>query len=188
MAAILVIAISGSTSSGATGSPLQPLELNPSQARESTASPRVAPVHCPSVQKSLRYYTKRWQYWAKMRGAATTPKPAADGRCPRYLLKIRKAKAGAAHRAYDRWQRDEYHWQRWLPRLWYAIGMCETGLDWHFDSGTYVSAFGIIRSAFPGWNGNNSPREQYRVALGIAGRYGLNAWGCYSHGGYRYHL
>ena len=108
--------------------------------------------------------------------------------CQKWLAHVLQRKAHAAHRAYDRWAADEYHWQRWLPRLWYAIGMCETHLDWHFDSGTYVSAFGIIRSAFPGWNGNNSPREQYRVALGIAGRYGLNAWGCYSHGGYRYHM
>ena len=146
--------------------------------------------NCPSARKAVKFYAGRIAYWRSKMGAVSLRSARyqqARG-CPRYLSHVLQRKAHAAHKAFIRWQRDEWNWQRWLPRLWYAIGMCETHLDWHFDSGTYVSAFGIIRSAFPGWNGNNSPREQYRVALGIAGRYGLNAWGCYSHGGYRYHM
>jgi len=154
-----------------------------------------APEHHCTARKAVRFYSRRLNYWrAKMGAGRTTGKASAQsvgtGRraCPRYLAHVLQRKAHAARLAYGRWLKDEYHWQRWMPRLWYAIGMCETGLDWHFDSGTYVSAFGIIRSAFPTWNGNNSPREQYEVAVGIANRYGLGAWGCYSHGGYRYQL
>jgi len=148
-------------------------------------------VRCPDARKGLAWYRARYNESLEGRGLDTTwpvgrkPLSCADAK---QLAKVWRQKAQAARINLERWRADETHWERWLPKLWYAIGMCETALDWHFDSGTYVSAFGIIRSAFPTWNGNNTPREQYRVALGIANRYGLGAWGCYSHGGYRYHM
>lgn len=162
----------------------------------SASPPRVtaAPEKCPDARKGLRWYRSRYNDRREDMGIETRwpagrkPMNCSDAR---QLANVWRYKATTARFALERWlkeQRDEWNWQGWLPRLWYAIGMCETHLDWNFDSGTYVSAFGIIRSAFPGWNGHNSPREQYRVALGIAGRYGLGAWGCYSHGGYKYHL
>lgn len=153
-----------------------------------------APDHCPDAWLGLRFYRSRYNEHREGIGADTTwPVGRRPLNCPdaRQLAKVWRVKAKVARVALGRYLREQHaqwNWQGWLPRLWYAIGMCETHLDWHFDSGTYVSAFGIIRSAFPGWNGNNSPREQYRVALDIANRYGLGAWGCYSHGGYRYHL
>jgi hypothetical protein len=180
------------TASGAAPSP----SAAPETLSEAATSPlgRTASEKCPDARAGLRFYRSRYNDHREGMGAETTWPP---GRKPlscadaRYLAKTWRARAADAREDLGRFlkhQRDEWNWQGWLPRLWYAIGMCETALDWHFDSGTYVSAFGIIRSAFPGWNGSNSPREQYRVALGIAGRYGLGAWGCYSHGGYRYHL
>ena len=66
--------------------------------------------------------------------------------------------------------------------------MCETGLDWHHSTRDYVTAFGIYR---PAWAENSTlrpetatPRQQLAVARRIAARFGLRAWGCYSHGGY----
>lgn len=81
---------------------------------------------------------------------------------------------------------------KWLPRIWYAIGMCETHLDWNFSNSSYVSAFGIYRPAWTQFSTlipeRATPKQQLAVAQAIFRRYGLSAWGCYSHGGYRYWL
>lgn len=97
----------------------------------------------------------------------------------------------------------ESRWDLWLPDKFARVGACETGYgkkpgNWHWDSGTYVSPFGIIRSAYNsfahslgylGWDDldpgthqrhglNAPPYEQYRVAAAIQARYGWGAWGC----------
>ncbi len=81
----------------------------------------------------------------------------------------------------------EQRWELWLPAKFYRVARCETGVRWDWDSGTYVSAYGIIRPAYDNfaralglaaWNGRNTPRDQYRVADAIRARYGWRAWGC----------
>ena len=101
---------------------------------------------------------------------------------------------------YERWY--EYHWnyRRWMSPFWRAIAVCESGKNppnWEHDSGTYLSTFGIIRSEYtadaavfgsPPWDVRHTPRDQYHAALGHQRRFGLNGWGCYTHGGYLVHL
>jgi len=138
---------------------------------------------CTDVRKGLAYYQARAREWAHRMGATAWWRQK-EGRtvrlsCPqiRRAARFWRSKARAWHRRYERWS-YEWEWQRWLPAKFYRVARCETGVDWRFDSGTYVSAFGIIRVAFPSWNGRNTPREQYEVAAAIQRRYGWGAWGC----------
>jgi len=154
---------------------------------------------CPGVRKALRFYTKRWQHWTTLRTGAGREMKTRVATCPRYLLKIRKAKAAAAHREWDRWFAYHYAWSQWMDDKWQRIGACETGFgrrpgNFQWDSGAYVSAFGIIRSGYTyfaheigqlGWDETRSrllryptPREQYNVALRIHYHYGFSGWGC----------
>jgi hypothetical protein len=91
------------------------------------------------------------------------------------------------------WRRD-WAWWIWLPDKYARVGACETGYGkrpgrWDWDSGRYVSAFGIYRPAYAqfahqlglrSWDepGVRTAREQYRVARAIHARYGWGAWGC----------
>lgn len=92
------------------------------------------------------------------------------------------AQAAQAERSYYR--------PRWLPKLYWAIGMCETGLNWRHNSGTYQGAFGFYYRSwdqykYPGYPSeayNATPWQQYRVIR----RIGLGGNGCYTNGGYRY--
>lgn len=82
----------------------------------------------------------------------------------------------------------------WLPKIWWAIGMCETGLDYRHNSGAYQGAYGFYRGSwdafkpagYPAEAYQATPRQQLTVARRIYARYGLTGWGCYTHGGYRY--
>lgn len=90
----------------------------------------------------------------------------------------------------------QWDWQAWLPPVWRAIGMCETQLNWQHNSGTYQGAFGFATGSWdafrpPGYPSEAylaSPWQQYQVALRIYARYGFSGWGCWTHGGYRYHM
>jgi len=159
--------------------------------------PRVPPENCPSVRKALRYYTKQYLHWTGLRvgavnaGRLSAQKPSS---CPRYLLHIRQAKARAAHKAWNAYFHYHYAWSDWLPDKYARVGACETGYgkrpgSWTWDSGTYVSAFGIYRAGYnqfarilglPAWDdpGHRTPREQYLVAQYIQRRFGWGAWGC----------
>lgn len=83
---------------------------------------------------------------------------------------------------------------QWLPKVWWAIGMCETGLNWRWNSGTYEGAFGFHYSSWDAFKPRGAPsaaylatpRQQYAAALNIYRRYGFTGWGCYTGGGYRY--
>ena len=85
---------------------------------------------------------------------------------------------------------------RWLPRIWWAIGMCETGLNWRHHSSSYQGAFGFYSGSwdqfkpagYPAEAYEATPWQQYQVALRIWRRYGFSGWGCYTGGGYRYWL
>jgi hypothetical protein len=104
-----------------------------------------------------------------------------------------RAKAHEARRQVAEYLDRMYDWASWLPDKYARVGACETGYgqrpgNWEHDSGTYVSAFGIIRGAYddfsrrlgyPGWDeGGRTPRQQYEVAAAIQAAYGWGAWGC----------
>ncbi len=98
----------------------------------------------------------------------------------RWQARHRKCQAVLDRRAY------EWNWQAWLPDKWRRIGVCETGLDFHFTNSQYVSAFGIARSSWaafrpafvPATPELASPWQQWQVALAIYARYGFSGWGC----------
>lgn len=138
---------------------------------------------CRDARRGLRWYRAAERKWRSKMGAETRTRPRSAGYlCPRLRLLAKHARQ-AAHRArlaYKRWSYS-WEWQRWLPAKFYRVARCETGVRWDWDSGTYVSAFGIIRVAyeqFHHWTGHNTPREQYEVAERIRARYGWSAWGC----------
>lgn len=140
-----------------------------------------------TARKAVKFYSARVRYWTQKMGAAEPNSRAwTTSRCPRYLARVLRAKAYGLRTAYADWYEHEYAWWHWLPDKFRRVGHCETGGtpgataagNWSWDSGRYVSAFGIIRAAFPGWNGHNTPREQYEVAAAIQARYGWGAWGC----------
>ena len=156
-----------------------------------------APVKsCPGVRKALRFYTDRWQHWLSLKGAAERPLARGVG-CPRYLLKVRKAKAVAAHRAWNRYWRYHWAWSEWLPDKWQRIGACETGYgkrpgNWRHSNSRYEGAFGFAKVSWDSfkWRADPkagpypedawqaTPRQQYEVALAIYRMYGFSGWGC----------
>jgi hypothetical protein len=85
-------------------------------------------------------------------------------------------------------QARQWNWQAFLPANWRNVARCETGIDWTFANGVYVSAFGISRREYdrdaaymdaPPWNDARppSPWNQYQAALGHYRRFG-DGWGC----------
>lgn len=207
MTAALVICLSQvAASSGAAGAPTLSAH---SRAQGTDVATRVpAPENCPAVRKALRHYTERWQYWAGLRARTSKSAVKRASRCPRYLLRIRRAKAQAARKVYERW--FEYHWQwaAWLPDKWQRIGACETGYgrrpgNWRHDASRdtnedgradsgYEGAFGFAVSSwdafkyrahrragpYPEAAWQATPRQQYEVALAIYRTYGFSGWGC----------
>ncbi len=140
----------------------------------------------------MRFYVRRIAFWRSRMGAAGIASLAGRGhrsRCPQYLARVLQGKAYGLRIAYGRWLDYQYAWWKWLPDKFRRVGHCETGStaggtaagNWHWDSGTYVSAFGIYRPAYEAyhhWTGRNTPREQYEVAAAIQESYGWGAWGC----------
>lgn len=198
MALALVIAFSGSQDSGATTPAAVSAGTLSRQARELTASPRVAPEKC-SARKAVRFYARRIAYWRDKMGAASVTDRSlprgitrlSDG-CPRYLSKVLRAKAYALRREYARWHAYMYDWRSWLPAKWVRIAICETGLNWRHSNSSYEGAFGFALSSwdafvpyadrkagpYPPNAYLATPRQQYEVALAIWRRYGLSGWGC----------
>lgn len=115
-----------------------------------------------------------------------------------------QARARAARKAVKAWWVFHYAWWRWLPAKHRRVAECETGhqggtgpggsrFDW--DSGTYVSAWGIYRPAYDddahrvgnlGWDETRrklgrypTPREQFQaVESHRAAHGGWSGWGC----------
>lgn len=130
----------------------------------------------------------------------------ADGRneakaaCPLYLGRVLRLKAYATRRRVEAWLEDQFHWEAWLPDVWQRLGACETGYgrrpgNFRWDSGRYVSAFGIYRPAYAddahrighlSWDETiarlgrlPTPREQYDAALShYHANGGFSGWGC----------
>ena len=146
-----------------------------------------------SARRAVKFYAGRLAYWRDRMGAAqrqgrfaTASRSVRIRGCPRYLAHILQRKAYALRKAYARWVDYQWNWEAWLPDKFARVGACETGYgkrpgSWTWDSGTYVSAFGIYRPAYEAyhrWTGHNTPREQYEVAAAIQARFGWGAWGC----------
>lgn len=183
MATILVIAFAGSVSSGTGGAD--------NQGAAPTAAVAAAPAKCPSARRAVKFYARRLRVWRAKVGA---PKPAihVQSRCPRYLASVLRRQAAIARKTYYLWRWHHFAWWDWLPEKYARVGACETGYgkrpgSWTWDSGTYISAFGIYRPAYaqfaraigvPQWEERHTPRDQYKVASAIQGRYGWGAWGC----------
>ena len=89
----------------------------------------------------------------------------------------------------------------WLPKVWWAIGECETGLDTHHSTTDYVGAFGFARGTWAQYRRHQGRRDpdwhlypedatraslwqQWHVALREYRDSGFSGWGCYTHGGY----
>lgn len=83
---------------------------------------------------------------------------------------------------------------KWMTPVEWAVGMCETGLNWRHNSGTYQGAYGFYYGSWDQFKPSGYPAEAYQatpwqqtvVARRIRARYGWSGWGCYTHGGYRY--
>ena len=173
----------------------------PSSSVDSRAQGRLArvsaPDRCPSTHKALRYYTARYVYWTKLRSGTPKLTTHPRSRCPRYLVNVRRAKAAAAHRAWDAYFHYHYAWSEWLPDKWQRIGACETGYgrrpgNWRHSNSSYEGAFGFAKSSwdsfkyradrkagpYPEDAWQATPRQQYEVALAIWRAYGFSGWGC----------
>lgn len=174
--------------SGAAGAPHAPSP--PSEAR-TTAVRVAAPEHCGDARRAIRYYQRQERLWRDKMGAGASPtSQGTTSSCPhvRYLAKQARARAQRARAAYLKWS-YEWEWQKWMPAKFQRVAMCETHQRWDWDSGTYVSAFGIIRSGYatfahalglPAWDETrvHTPRQEYLVAAALQRRYSWSAWGC----------
>jgi len=189
---ILVIAFSGSTSSGAAGDP-SPLVV-PRQAGEQRA-PRVAPEKC-SARKAVKFYAGRIAFWRHKMGAASAadkqaPRSRKGSGCPRYLAHVLQRKAHAARKTYARFVASRaFHWdyERWMPQWMIRLGQCEMGLDWSRRWGIYEGAFAFATTTwdgykFPGYPdsaADATPRQQMMVVLRIARDLTVGKpWGCW---------
>ena len=187
MTAFSVIALLGTQASGATGTAAGPL-TSPRQARELTATPRVAPdttlganrsarPQACTARKGLRFYTSRLNYWRSRVGAGasfgkTVLQHRPKGACPRYLAKLMRSKARAARWEYIRWHAYHWDWWKWLPSKWQRIGACETGYgrrpgNWRHSNSSYEGAFGFAKSSWDSFKYRADPK---------AGPYPADAW------------
>lgn len=159
------------------------------RATESSSRPTTRePVSgaCPSAHGAVKFYAGRIAYWRDRMGQDRRTIAQYLSDCPRYLSHVLQRKAYGLRKAYGRYLDYQWNWEKWLPDKFARVGACETGYGrkpgrWDWDSGTYVSAFGIYRPAYEAyhhWTGHNTPREQYEVAAAIQARFGWGAWGC----------
>ena len=154
------------------------------------------PRACRDAREAIAWYRARYNQHRAVVGANSAPALERHMGCRRARQRARYwiSAARANRAAAARWVETQYHWWKWLPDKFSRVGACETGYgkrpgSWTWDSGTYVSAFGIYRPAYaqfarqlglPTWDdpGLRTPREQYQVAAAIQARYGWSAWGC----------
>ncbi len=168
-------------------------------AQAATVSPYASSLRCRSAHRAIRFYVRRYTVnVSRIRAAAHIPKPAADGSCPVYLAHLWQRKAYAMRVFVSEWLAYQFNWREWLPDNWRRLGACETGYgrepgSWSWDSGRYVSAFGIYRAGYAddahrigqlSWDETiqklkrlPTPREQYLAALSHLRTYG-DGWGC----------
>lgn len=152
---------------------------------------------CRSARNAVAYYRARtYERQAAREGRLATRSPIARGkscRWARYAAAEWQARARSAARRLEAWTEYHYHWWKWLPANWQALGACETGYgqrpgNFEHANSSFVSAFGISRSIYgrdadyhgvPHWDDANppTPREQYLAALGHLALWG-DGWTC----------
>jgi hypothetical protein len=184
----------------------------PSAAESSTELMRVSdfPHGCKSAARAIRHYKRVTQDWQHQRNAITgSAKLARKVKWPNCARAVKAAqewvaRAVAARRAYWTLFAYEYDWRAWMPTKHQRVAACETGhqggtgpegASWTWDSGRYVSAFGIYRSGYDadahrvgnlGWDETlarlhryATPREQMQAADSHrAANGGWGGWGC----------
>lgn len=82
----------------------------------------------------------------------------------------------------------------YLTPMEWAVGMCETKLNWKHRTRDYQGAFGFYSGSwdafrpagYPTEAYNATPRQQTVVMRRIRARYGWTGWGCVTNGGYRH--
>jgi hypothetical protein len=162
------------------------------------------PKICPDARRAVRYYQRHYAEWRAKMGAEVSVAGRTPGSCPRYLAAVWKRKAYAARVAYQRWHEYHYAWWKWMPAKHQRVARCETGYQggtgpggsrWDWDSGRYVSAFGIYRPAYDddahragnlGWDETlrrlrryPTPREQMQAVDAHRDAHGgWSGWGC----------
>lgn len=171
---------------------------------------RVAPDSCRSAARAIRYYKKLTYQWQRERATLTGDSRLADRvrwpNCRRARLAAEewRDRSTNARRSYWRLVAYHYDWRAWMPAKHQRVAQCETGYQggtgpggsrWDWDSGTYVSAFGIYRAGYDddahrignlGWDETlrvlgryPTPREQMQVADSHrAAHGGWSGWGC----------
>lgn len=159
-----------------------------------------------SAQRAIRHYSARTHYWQARRHSVDRADRIPWPTCfhARRAAREWQARARTARETYERWHDHHYDWRSWLPEKHQRVARCETGYQggtgpggsrWDWDSGTYVSAFGIYLPAYNadaaragnlGWHETISklgrhptPREQYEAVEAHRAQYGgWSGWGC----------
>jgi hypothetical protein len=144
----------------------------------------------------VTFYRARIASWLRRLGTTHNRlRPSRLSRCPLYLGRELRLKAYATRARVEEWLAYHYAWREWLPAVWYRLARCETHVRWDWDSGKYVSAFGIYRAGYSddahrighlGWDETvrklgrlPTPREQYLAALShFHANGGFSGWGC----------
>lgn len=142
------------------------------------------------------FYSRRVAFWRSRMGTTDIRRrPRRLSRCPLYLGHELRLKAHATRARAEAWRAYHFDWRSWLPAVWYRLARCETAVRWDWDSGTYVSAFGIYRAGYAddahrighlSWDETlrrlgrlPTPREQYLAALShYHANGGFSGWGC----------
>lgn len=106
--AIGLVAVSGSTSNGASGRSVAVVgqATVPGAAHVDMGEPgRTATGTCPHARRGLAFYRLRWRRWTELRQASVSghrrpPRNCADAR---YLARVWKSRSFEARQAYGRW-------------------------------------------------------------------------------------
>jgi len=84
----------------------------------------------------------------------------------------------------------------YMPKVLWAIGMCEVGLNPIHHTRDYEGMFGFYRGTWQDYKPVGYPahaylanvRQQVIVAKILVKKFGYSPWGCYTNGDYRYWL
>lgn len=178
----------------------------PSAVPGAAVVPRVPVPDCSDARKGLAYYRSQRAAWDRKREASPPKNLERAKTCKRVRELVVEARKNArqARLRYEAWWAYHFDWRSWMPAKHQRVARCETGyqggtgpggsrFDW--DSGTYVSAFGIYRPAYDddahrignlGWDETlrrlgrlPTPREQMQaVDSHRAAHGGWSGWGC----------
>lgn len=172
--------------------------------------PVVVRDSCRPAARAIRFYKTRTHEWQRERNELTGDRALAERikwpncRRARAAASAWSARSIAARLALARLIAFHYDWRAWMPEKHQRVAACETGHQggtgpggsrWDWDSGTYVSAFGIYRSGYAddahrvgnlSWDETlaklqryPTPREQMQAADSHRAVHGgWSGWGC----------